>query len=173
VPRCGDKVTSSHELRQQSPVPWYGSVIVIILGIICCCQGAGVPIAGLDEAGRALVYIPLGNLFGMTLRSRVASYELTDNWHTLIRHRPTMLSLDNADDFDGDKTELLEFLADDNTVDLDLRLDARRFLRGCPRRLVQIAYKRYSGIPLTDKEWHYLKYQRQRELKKSQKLIGF
>jgi len=84
-----------------------------------------------------------------------------------------MLSLDNADDFDGDKTELLEFLADDNTVDLDLRLDARRFLRGCPRRLVQIAYKRYSGIPLTDKEWHYLKYQRQRELKKSQKLIGF
>ena len=72
---------------------------------------------------------------------RVASYEVTDYWHALMRHRPTMLSLNYTDGFDGDgeKTELLEFLADDKAVDLDLRLDARRFLQGCPRRLVQIA----------------------------------
>ena len=100
---------------------------------------------------------------------RVASYELTDYWHTLMRHRPTMLSLNYADGFDGDgeKTELLEFLADDKAVDLDLRLDARRFLQGCPRRLVQIAYKRYSGIPLNRREQYYLNDYRRRYLQKT------
>ena len=89
---------------------------------------------------------------------RVASYELTDYWHTLMRHRPTMLSLNNSNDFDGEgeKAELLEFLADDNTVDLELRLDARRCLLGMPRRLVQVAYKRYSGIQLDSRDRKYL-----------------
>jgi hypothetical protein len=84
-PKCHDKIRnagnksagdaenvgggSSPELRQQSPVPWYGSIAVIVLGIVCWCLGAGIPIPGLDEAGRALVYVPLGNLFGLTLRS--------------------------------------------------------------------------------------------------------
>lgn len=68
-PKCHDKVGDSPERRQQSPIPWYGSIAVIILGIICWVLGAGVPIPGLDEAGRALVYIPLGNMFGLTLRS--------------------------------------------------------------------------------------------------------
>jgi len=52
-------------------------------------------------------------------------------------------------------------------VDLDLRLDARRFLQGCPRRLVQIAYKRYSGIPLNRKEQYYLNDYRRRYLQKT------
>ena len=60
---------------------------------------------------------------------RVASYEVTEYWHTLMRHRPTMLSLNYEDDFDGDghKAELIDYLADDKAIDLDLRLDARRF----------------------------------------------
>jgi len=88
---------------------------------------------------------------------RVASYEVTEYWHTLVRHRPTVLSLnDKTDNGDGEATELIEFLADDKAVDLDLKLDARRFLLGCPRRLVQIAYKRYSGIPLVGKEYDYI-----------------
>ena len=106
---------------------------------------------------------------------RVASYELTDYWHTLMRHRPTMLSLNTeVEDGDGDghKAELIEFLASD-TVDIVARIDARRCLQGMPRRLVQIGYKRYAGYPLTDKEWHYFKYQRQKELKKTQKVLGF
>jgi len=87
---------------------------------------------------------------------RVASYELTDYWHTLMRHRPTMLSLnelvnDGDNDGDGEASELMEFLADDEVIDLELKLDTRRYLQGCPRRLVQIAYKRYSGIPLDRK----------------------
>jgi len=97
---------------------------------------------------------------------RVASYEVTEYWHTLMRHRPTILSLNGkADNGDGEAGEIMDFLADDNTVDLDLKLDARRFLLGCPRRLVQIAYKRYSGLSLDSKEWSYLKRFRKQEQK--------
>jgi len=112
---------------------------------------------------------------------RVASYEVTEYWHTLMRHRPTILSLNGKADNgngssngDGEAGEIIDFLADDNTVDLDLMLDARRFLLGCPRRLVQIAYKRYSGIPLNKKEQNHLHYYRQKELRKyQQKLSAF
>jgi len=100
---------------------------------------------------------------------RVASYELTDYWHTLMRHRPTMLSLNTeVEDGDGDgyKAELLEFLADDKAIDIVARLDARRILQGMPRRLVQIAYKRYSGYPLDKKERNYLNHQA-KELQKT------
>ncbi len=111
---------------------------------------------------------------------RVASYQVTEYWHTLMRHRPTILSLnDRADNGngssngDGEAGEIIDFLADDNAIDLDLMLDARRFLLGCPRRLVQIAYKRYSGRPLDTKEQEYLKYHRQKELKKYQQVLCF
>ncbi len=90
---------------------------------------------------------------------RVASYQVTEYWHTLMRHRPTVLSLnDKADNGngDGEAGEIIDFLADDNTVDLDLMLDIRRFLLGCPRRLVQIAYKKYNGIELKDNDRKYL-----------------
>ncbi len=39
-----------------------------------------------------------------------------------------------AGDGDGHKAELVEFLADDKAIDIVARLDARRFLLGCPRR---------------------------------------
>lgn len=68
-PRCHKKVGHSPELRQQSPIPWYGSILIIVIGIVCWISGAVIEVPGLDEAGRALVYIPLGNIFGMTLRS--------------------------------------------------------------------------------------------------------
>ena len=83
-----------------------------------------------------------------------------------------LLKADNGDG-DGEAGEVIDFLADDNTVDLDLMLDIRRFLLGCPRRLVQIAYKKYSGRELTSKEQGYLQYHRQKELKKSQKVLCF
>ena len=67
-PKCHDKVQRSPEGRQESPIPWYGAVIVIIIGVICWVLGVGLEIVGLDEAGRALVYIPLGSLFGMSLQ---------------------------------------------------------------------------------------------------------
>jgi len=66
-PVCRKKVGNSPEMRRESPIPWWGSVLVIVIGITCWCVGAYLEIAGLDEAGRALVYIPLGSLFGMSL----------------------------------------------------------------------------------------------------------
>lgn len=67
-PKCKAKVGESPEPKQQSPIPWYGSVFIIVAGIICWILGDVIPVQGLDEAGRALVYVPLGSLFGMSLR---------------------------------------------------------------------------------------------------------
>lgn len=67
-PKCHDKVSSSPENKQESPVPWFVSVIVILIGIASWIAGAYLKIPGLDEASRALVYIPLGNLFGMSIK---------------------------------------------------------------------------------------------------------
>ena len=67
-PKCHDKVGNTPEQRQEWPVPWWGAIIIIIIGIICWVISATYSIGGLDEAGRALVYVPLGNLFGMSLR---------------------------------------------------------------------------------------------------------
>ncbi len=66
-PACGKKVGNSPESRQISPIPWWGSVLVIVVGISCWTTGSVLNVVGLDEAGRALVYIPLGSLFGMSL----------------------------------------------------------------------------------------------------------
>ena len=66
-PGCGHVVGHSPELRKTSPIPWWGSILVIIVGVASWVAGACLNVAGLDEAGRALVYIPLGSLFGMSL----------------------------------------------------------------------------------------------------------
>ncbi len=67
-PQCHAKVNESPENRKESPIPWYGAVLVIIIGVACWVVGGIYQIQGLDEAGRALVYIPLGSLFGMSLQ---------------------------------------------------------------------------------------------------------
>jgi len=73
-----------------------------------------------------------------------------------------LVSLNWEIDGDGHKAELLEFIADDKAIDIVARLDARRILQGFPRRVVQIGYKVYSGIPLDHKEQHYLDYWRKK-----------
>jgi len=130
---------------------------------------------------------------------RVASYQVTEYWERLRRlttwldcgncskeqrrkcrdqdlysecpkyHQ--LVSLNTVIDGDGHKAELMEFIADDRAVDLDAWLDARRFLQDLPKRLVQIAYKRYAGIPLDAKEQECLRRYRQTELKKYQKTL--
>ena len=67
-----------------------------------------------------------------------------------------LVSLNAEIDGDGHKAALLEFLADDKAIDIVARLDARRFLQGFPKRIVQIAYKRYSGYQLDGKDRYYL-----------------
>ncbi len=51
----------------QSPIPWWGSIGMIIIGIGTWCISGIYMIGGLDEAARLMVYVPLGNLFGMSL----------------------------------------------------------------------------------------------------------
>jgi len=71
--------------------------------------------------------------------------------------------IDNGDG--NEPSELMLFIADDKAVDLDAWLDARRILRGLPKRLVQIGLKRLKGIPLDRKERDYLSYWRANEQK--------
>jgi len=78
-----------------------------------------------------------------------------------------LVSLNTVVGDDGHKAELIEFLADDNAIDIVARLDARCYLQGFPRRLVQIGYKRYSGYPLDRKEKNYLNTYRKRHLQKT------
>src|SRR4030043_239228 len=83
---------------------------------------------------------------------RVASYTVMAYWRDLMR-KPTMLSLngDNGNG-DGETSELWQTLADDKAIDLEAWQDAKRWLLGCPKRLVKIAYKRYIGKTLDHKE---------------------
>ena len=67
-PKCHNKVDSSPDPRQESPVPWYGCIILIVVGAAIWGWSAACNIAGIVELGRILVYIPMGNLFGMSLK---------------------------------------------------------------------------------------------------------
>ena len=99
---------------------------------------------------------------------RVASYVVQEYWHNLKR-QPTTLSLNyELEDEDGNSIELWQALADDKAIDTEAWLDARTWLLGCPRRLVSIAVKRYSGKPLNYKDKMYLSRWRKKELEKYQ-----
>jgi len=67
-PQCHAKVNESPENRKESPIPWWGAILCILIGIGAWVGGAYLEIPGLEEAGRALVYIPLGSLFGMSIQ---------------------------------------------------------------------------------------------------------
>ena len=67
-PKCHEKVGDSPDPRQESPLPWYGSVLCIVVGIGAWIASALLNIAPLCEAARLLIYAPLGHLFGMSLK---------------------------------------------------------------------------------------------------------
>ena len=103
--------------------------------------------------------------FSKAMMFRIASFVVADYWRKQTR-KPTILSLNTEiDNGDGDTTELIETVADDRAIDLEAWLDARTWLLGCPRRLVQIASKRLAGKRLTNREHQYLWRFRQKEQK--------
>ena len=59
-------------------------------------------------------------------------------------------------DGDGHLTELGELIADDKAIDLEAWLNEATWRLGYPQRLVEIASKRFNGIPLTKYEQLYL-----------------
>jgi hypothetical protein len=102
---------------------------------------------------------------------RVASYTVMAYWRDLMR-KPTILSLNGElSDGDGDTAELWQTLADDRAIDLEAWQDAKRWLLGCPKALVRIAYKRYVGKPLDRREQTYLNHYQTRRLKRYQKTL--
>ncbi len=67
-PQCHEKVGSSPDPRQEPPLPWYGSILLITVGAAIWGWSAACQIGGIGELGRVLVYIPMGSLFGMSLQ---------------------------------------------------------------------------------------------------------
>jgi len=67
-PQCKEKVDQSPESRQMSPIPWWGSLLCIVVGIGAWIASALLNIAPLGEASRLLVYAPVGHLFSMSFR---------------------------------------------------------------------------------------------------------
>jgi hypothetical protein len=54
-------------------------------------------------------------------------------------------------------TELGDLIADNKSIDLDAKLDARHILQRLPKRVVRIGYKIYAGFSLETEEKKYLK----------------
>lgn len=67
-PKCHEKVEHSPDTRRESPVPWWGAMLCIVLGIASWIASACLEIAPLGEAARIMVYAPLGQMFGISLR---------------------------------------------------------------------------------------------------------
>jgi len=72
-------------------------------------------------------------------------------------------SLDQpTSDYDGNECRLLDTVADDKAIDLDLQIDASTWLLGCPVRLIEIATKKLDGKALNKNDQKYLeRYRRQ------------
>jgi len=97
---------------------------------------------------------------------RVASYVVMEHWHTEKRNGK-IISLNTViDDGECDAIELIDTLADDSAIDLEAWVDARVWLMGCPKRLIEIAHKRVSGINLTPADSRYLYKFRLKEQKR-------
>lgn len=60
-----------------SPIPWTISITVLGIGIASWIAGALLKIVGLEEAARAMVYLPLGNIFGLStsLSTKMVSHK--------------------------------------------------------------------------------------------------
>jgi len=90
---------------------------------------------------------------------RTASFVIKEYWRDLKR-KPTTLSLNNSKS-NNDKydhcPEFWETLADDNAIELESWLDANLWLHSCPKRLIEIAYKRVNGILLSNGDDCYLR----------------
>ncbi|MBI4303104.1 MAG: hypothetical protein HY665_02030 [Chloroflexi bacterium] len=66
------------------------------------------------------------------------------------------------EDGEGNQVELYQMVADDSAIDVVAMLDARFTLNSYPRQAVLIAYKKYTGCRLDNKEQVYLNRFRKR-----------
>ncbi len=73
-----------------------------------------------------------------------------------LASRPVQSLDGEAADSEFNRGRLLDTVADDKAIDLDIQIDARTWLLGCPMRVIEIATKRLDGKPLTTKDRMYL-----------------
>ena len=92
---------------------------------------------------------------------RIASFEVADYWRRKKR-QPDLISIDDEPDND---TGLATVLPDDSALDLDAWVDSRTFLLSCPKRLIQIAFKKVNGLTLEGRDRQYLSMWRRKEQK--------
>ncbi len=59
---------ASPHRKEISAIPWWGSLLCILVGIGAWIASALLNIAPLGEASRLLVYAPVGHLFSMSMR---------------------------------------------------------------------------------------------------------
>lgn len=97
---------------------------------------------------------------------RVASYVVMEYWHTEKRNGKVISLNAGILDDEGHTIELIDTIADDSAIDLDSWLDARTWLMGCPKRLIEIAHKRVKGEALDIADRKYLCKWRKREQKR-------
>ena len=102
---------------------------------------------------------------------RIASYVILQYWDSLKRLFTTTSLNEEIDDGEGGTVELYQTIADDKAIDLEAWIDHRTWLKGCPRRLLQIAFKTDNHIALTAKDRKYLSRYRQKELAKHQRAL--
>ena len=96
---------------------------------------------------------------------RIASCRVADYWRSEYRNG-RMISLNTIiEDGDGNTTELIDTLADDEAIDLEAWLSSATWLLGYPKRLVEVVSKELNGIPLDNKDDCYLRRFRRREQK--------
>ena len=96
---------------------------------------------------------------------RVASYVVMEYWHSEKRNGKVISLNTDIGNGDGDSMELMDTIADDNALNLEAWVDARTWLMGCPKRLIQIADKKVKGIALTNADMIYICRWRQKEQK--------
>lgn len=132
--------------------------------------------------------------FTEALMYRIASYVVADYWRTqykltngldcgscsrkqrvkckqdnLYTECPKAIKLESLSkpiiDSEGRVTELGELIADDKALDLDAWADAKTYLLGFPKRLLDIAYKIVNGDNLNSRDRQYLSRYRRKEQK--------
>jgi len=88
---------------------------------------------------------------------------------------PKLIRLEYLDservDSEGNTVTIEDTLADDTALDLDAWLDADTFLGGCPTRLIELAYKRQAGIPLSAADQRYYTRQRAKHFQRYQQSL--
>ena len=70
-PLCRHVIEENPEHFRESPIPWWGTILTLCIGITLWVIAERIPITSLTEPARLLTYGPIGSLFGLGTRKPV------------------------------------------------------------------------------------------------------